>query len=285
MQSEVILAYRGPDVENHSISLDDLLPSIQGFYSSLKTINNYYGYSQQIELRLEKVEEGSVKLKLKALWHDATPDARLTNITNLSVPVIATIVGALVNVVFLKKHLQGSPVSNVEYSGDNLTVYNINNSPITVSQDTYELSQDEKLTKNLNRYVKTLSENKIKETSFELIDEENVVTEATISSEEKIAFTEISTEISLTKNVSLRGRFITLNKQRNTGSFQPEGSNSVRYKFISDSPESMYYDFAYNGVVEVTGLAKYDSEEKMVSIEIYSVEKLQEELFEISNQE
>ena len=278
MESGVTLTYLGPNVDDHTIALDDLLPSIKGFYSSLKIINNYLGYEEQIELRLENIADGSVVLKLKAIWKDASPDARLAALTTLAVPVITVVSSQLINVITFKKHLQGLPINKVEYSSDNVVVYNINNSPITISPKTFELAQDENLTKSLSKYVQPLNENRIDETTFVVVNKDEVVNEATISADEKFSFSEVDESITKTEQVKIKGQLLSLNKQRNTGSFLPEGGGSVRYKLATDSPQTMYYDFAYNGVVEVTGLAKFNSEEKMVSVEIFKVDKLQQEL-------
>lgn len=278
MQSQIVLTYRGPNVDDHTISLDDLLVSVQGFYSSIKLIRDYHGFEQDLEIRLENLEDGSVKLKLKAIWNDASPNARLAALTTVAVPLITIIGSQLTEVISLKKHLQGLPANNVEYHGQNVTVYNINNSSMDVSPEVLDLATDEKISKSLNRYVRPLQENRIEETKFEFIDEDESVKESSISAEEKNSFTEIDKEITKTEQVTLIGKLVSLNKERNTGSFSPQSGSSIRYKFAADSPESMYYDFAYNGTVQVTGLAKFNNEDKITSIEIYSVEKLQQEL-------
>jgi len=55
MSNTVTISYIGPDVDDHSISLGDLIPSLQGFYEAVRIIATDKELDGTYEIRLEAI--------------------------------------------------------------------------------------------------------------------------------------------------------------------------------------------------------------------------------------
>ena len=73
----------------------------------------------------------------------------------------------------------------------------------------------------------------------------------------------------------LVGNFVSLNKERNNGTFKLNNGKNVRYRYVGGSPERMHVDFSYDGPVRVKCVATLDQNLEVQYLDIKSAERLQ----------
>jgi hypothetical protein len=270
----VSLKYEGPDVNDGSMAINDIVPALQGFASAYEKIATFENLSHEHRLRVAGLTKSSAELHITVLeWvaNNATP---LTVLGGFA----STVVGLIIGVIKLKQHTQGkaSNVSAKASSDNHLTVNNHLKVSLEVNPKEYDIFSSELINTDLSRMVRPLHEKRIDDLVLALPD---LNYSAMIRAGEKDIFDVEHRTITTTKEIWLEGFLDSLSKSRNRGTFYLKGGRSVSYKLASDNPADLYIDFAYNGPVKVRCLAHLNENLEPVLIEISEIQKLQRNLF------
>ncbi|HTP90047.1 MAG TPA: hypothetical protein VMJ34_24040 [Bryobacteraceae bacterium] len=95
---EIVLRYTGPEVDDGTMSLDDLVPVLQGVASGYGKVAALRGITGQHKLRLTAIRPGSANLILD-VWNmvsdNATPINAATKIALAAMGIISTVIAVM----------------------------------------------------------------------------------------------------------------------------------------------------------------------------------------------
>ena len=199
----------------------------------------------------------------------------------VATPIAALIVTTILKLVELKKATKGKPPASVSIDGNNNTVIITtvaDNTKIVVPREVYELYQSKALDGDLSKIVAPLAEGKVEAVSLSAHDASGPIAPVVITSSEKGFFRGEEIAAATSKPVELEGRFISLNKESNRGTFKMQNGAKVKYHFSGEDPIKMHSDFAYKGPVRVECIATFDNNLELKGLDIKTVAKLQPDL-------
>ena len=107
---EIVLEYAGPDVDDGAMSLDDLVPVLQGLAGAYGKVSGSHGLNVQHRLRLTAIKPGSAKLVLD-VWDIVGRNAGQLQVVGALVAAALSILGIIIAVIQLKKHTKNEPYS------------------------------------------------------------------------------------------------------------------------------------------------------------------------------
>ena len=162
---EIHLKYEGPDVDNGTMALQDVIPVLQGFsgaYASLATIENP---DVTHRIKLSAIRQGSADIVLEVFqWIADNPEPVAAGLTALAFPIVKKIF----DVIKIKMHV-GADLSKEHISAENsILVSNSNNVEIVVPLGSYELYKNGKLNRDLERLTRPLEEGRIDSAELEV---------------------------------------------------------------------------------------------------------------------
>lgn len=281
--TRITLNYDGPDVDNGSMPIDDILLALQGFSSAYAKIVKHKGLQEQHQLRLVGLEKGSCNLVI-----DAIEFARQgIEITEQLLPsigvgggVVITVVKLLLNLIKLTKHTEGKDYS-VKVNGDNneVTVNNFNNVTIQVPVEVLGMYKTKLVSSDLNKIAEPLSKGKIDSTKLLVKDPSDNIFEENISFDEKKYFDVENIEITTTKEIWLEGIINALTKSTNNGKFILTNGDHVPFHMCMERPQDYYHFFSFKGYVRVKCIAHLDESLKTTRLDIYDIQETQINLF------
>lgn len=288
--TQITLVYHGQQQEDHSISLQDLLPSLRGYYGLVQKAAHAHGIESGYEIRLYAVTEGSIRIQLRAVASAVQNHAKQitwTAATATQLLMLPTALKDTVELINTKKHLQGSEPIAVQQVTHNNTwnITNLYGETKNVSDVSYQLLEDKDAQRNLTQYVQPLHEQNI--TNQEVIIESEIQSESSASAQvnfvEKNYFVEIERTQNTSKYETLTGYIQSLNKERKSGTFNIGSKNGkgIHYSLESESIQDLYYESAYDGLVTVHGLVTYDSLGELQSIRIQKIHRVDQPLFPV----
>jgi hypothetical protein len=271
----ITLKYRGPSVDDGTMPIEDVVEALEGFAGAYGKLATRIDPEGEHQLRIAAVKAGSFELVILAwiaVMHTAS-----TNLESLK-PVTDSakwIFGVLKNVIRAKKHVRSKPY-DVSVSGDNNTVvlFNADRAQLAVPPQVLEILRSKLIDSDLNKIAAPVGRERIDAADLSANDGEEAVS---ITTEERESFSSESAGISQI-DTEIVGIFVSLNKERNNGSFKLGNGRNVRYRYVGDSPEKMHVDFAHKGPVRIRGTATLDENLEVSYLDIKSIERLQRDL-------
>jgi hypothetical protein len=276
----VSLRYSGPEVEDGTMPIGDAVHALQGFAGAYSKIAALYDPTVQHQLRISTIREGSWDAII-VVW--AVLAQNSAQLQALGVVTIGArwIANTLFSAIKAKLHTAGQPYS-VTINGDNNNV-NVTNhigTVLVVDRPTYDLFITEEIDSDLSKIAAPLEAGRIDSVEMTASDEriDNAAT-ATINSHDKPIFSSLKEQTTTSKETDVEGRFISLNKDSNRGTFELAGGKHVRYRYKGEDAFTMHADFAYRGMVRVRCVASFDDNLEVIALEIKAVQRLQRSLF------
>jgi hypothetical protein len=251
-----------------------IVDALTGFSRAYIKLVSYKNSEYQHEVRIVGIKKGSAIFNLQVF---ATQEHALAGIEHASAAA-AAIVGAIAGVIHLTKHLKGKEGKGKPAHGG-ITVENSENVSIVVSTDIYTIYQEGIIRQDLNRLSAPLKLGEIDNVSLSAGSKGELV-EADIQSGERGYFEYETKEVTTTKEIEIIGRIISLNKERNGGSFRLQDGVRIGYHLKSDSPEMMYSHLLHKGLVRVKCMAHLDENLQTTHIDIMHIQNLQPGLFQ-----
>jgi hypothetical protein len=275
----LVLRYDGPDVDDGSMSIEDVVPVLQGFAGAYGKIAAEAGVGGQHRIRITGVQPGSAKLILEvwdALGKMADP---LTSISLLTAGA-ASIVGTIVGVIKLKRHLKGKPFKERITGEGTVSVTNIENVTINMPINIYNIYKSKLIDQDLAKIVRPLKPGQINSAEISAQQPDGSFIQERISATERELFeTEIVT-VTTTKTTWLVGQLTSLNKPTESGYLILTDGTRVFYHYAGENVGKLHSIFGtYEGPVKVFATANMDENLKVVQLEILDIEKMQGELF------
>ena len=284
-ETQVTLRYLGPDVDDGSIGVDDLLSALNGFSSAFYKVAERTDLDQQQRIKVTGITQSSANIHLAIIAFAKAHEALIG--TTVSGAVIAgardsltegvkrftsSVIEKIVGTAKAKKHTQGGDFSVGEVSGDHNRVLIINNLNVAlpVERAVLDLLQDGTIDSELDKLTAPLREDAIN--SFELRQGTDRPPDLRLDSSDRPYFSRPrQTRTTTTQETELVGTLNTVSKSSNSGIFISDSGKRIRYKFSGDDLSQLYYRFAHLGPVRVVCIAKLDQNLDVVSIEISDI--------------
>jgi hypothetical protein len=276
-ETKVTLRYLGPDVDDGSIGVDDLLSALNGFSSAFYKVAERVDLDSQQRIKVTGISQSSANIHLAILDftqnHPKEAAAIGGAVVYVGKKLVDLVMSRISDVAKAKKHIQGGKYS-VAQTGDNNRSIIINNLNVglPVSKEVMELLRDGTIDADLEKLTSPLREEAID--GFEMRRDDEEIADLTLSVTDKPYFTKPRRAKTETKSVVMIGTLTSINKRNNSGIFVTESGRKIRYKITSDSenlPE-LYRKFAHLGLVRVDCIAKLDENLDVISIDISNIE-------------
>jgi hypothetical protein len=267
------LRYVGSEVEDGTMSLDEVVLALKGFAGAYGKIADHLIPSSSHELRVSAVEKGSIDLSILA-WIGANADT----VTGLKTVGSAAkyVFSILGNVIGAKKHIKSKPYSiAIEGSGNTVLVVNADGAKFEIPKEVVEILAVKLVDADLSKIASPLRP-EITDAELTATDEQGSL-EASIASEDRNSFV-IGTSSETFQNVTITGKLMSNSKETQRGMFAKGDGSRVPYRYIGDSPLVFQSTYAHPGVVRISGIAYFDENLVLKHLDITSASKIQGEL-------
>jgi hypothetical protein len=195
---ELSLTYSGPEVDDGTMSLDDLVPVLQGVASSYGKVAARQGIIGQHKLRLTAIRPGSARLILDVWSMIAQNPAAVESATHI-VETAMAVLGMIIAVIKLKKHVHKKPYSTkIDGTTGQIAIVNSEQVSITATVQIFNLFKEGILDPDLAKIAKPLEAGKVTSGTVEAIAFEQKLS-ATIDESEKPLFEVIEGAVTSTK--------------------------------------------------------------------------------------
>jgi hypothetical protein len=272
----ISLRYRGTDVDGGTMPIDDVVDALQGFSGAYSSIAARISPDVTHQLRVTGIDTHSFDLFIVAamfLSQHANQIETMSTIYNVSKKVFSIIA----DVIRLKKHTKNGKF-DIRFEGDNntLLIINAEGSELAVPPQAFEAFKDKLIDASLNKVAEPLDGERVKAVELSAGDkpEESIA----IGSEEREYFRHESVTTTLTRDAEIQGVLISLNKERNRGSFRLKNNRLVPYRYVGTEPDRFHADFGRDGLVVVQASAEPDDNLEPLRLEIKSVRPIQPKL-------
>lgn len=280
-QIEIELKYTGPDVELGTMSIEDMVPALQGFSSAYGKIASEGDLSVTHSLRITGVGKGSFHILIEIatfVQNNADQVALIANATQIAsfggIGAVA-VVKTMMHVVSLVKHTQKLPYEEtINANNQSIVITNSKNVTLEVPISVYNIFKNGTIQQDLSKIVQPLENGKIDSTTLVAKINKEILSQE-VSLEEKKFFEVEEIVVTETKEMWLQGMLNSLTKTTNRGFFLLSDGSRVSYKLATKSPEDMYPYFIHKGLVKVRCKAHLDENLKPAQIEIYEIQPLQ----------
>ena len=275
---KITLSYDGPSAVDGTMAVSDVLSALQGFSGAYGKISSRLTPNTEHRLRVSAVEKSSFDVLLISIaFLGLQPNQQ--QLVELAVGAGKRVVSAIIWLIGAKKHIKGKPYSiNVEGDNNNVVLINADNAKFDIPRELLEIFQDKIVDADLQRITSPLRRNEIDSAKITADDVEGEIT-VEISQSDKEYFESVSTETATTsKGIQVEGYLVSLNKERNRGTFRLQDGTSVPYEYQGPDPYQFHGEFARRGSIRVTGDTEFDQNLRPSRIIINSVEHLQPQL-------
>ena len=191
-----------------------------------------------------------------------------------------SIVKKIIGVIKAKRHIKREPFRESISSGNKISIKNCENVTLEVSLDVYEVYKSGTIDKDLDKLTSPLVEGHIDSAEIEAQSIDGEVLRERITVNDRPYFETGDLAITSTKETWLYARLNSLTKSTNSGWLHLTDGTRVFYKYVGDDKQQFHKIFGtYDGLVYVQCTAKMDENLKVVSLDVFKMERTQKDLF------
>lgn len=275
---QIGLRYSGPTVDSGTMPIDEVVEALQGFSGAYSKIAARYSPESEHQLKVAALERGSFDIKViaSAVLMSTTYADQLKAVDTVT-NAAKFVWDILFDVFRTKKHVKdGHHNVVVSGNGNTVVVVNAQGSSLHISPQAFEVFKDKLIDADCKKIVDPLEEGRV--TAAELIEAEEgergqVVT---VNVDERDYFVGSTTVTS--KPAELIGKFLSLNIERNTGTFRLGDQTTVRYRYVGKHKELFHAEFSRGQLVKVSCVAEFDDNLKPSNLKIERVHTVQRTL-------
>lgn len=279
------LEYKGKDVDDGTMSLEDLVPVIQGFSSAYGKIAAEVDPRARHRLRIVAVRQGSFDLVLdvwRILGENVDP---LTSAGIITGAAAAGITGAvkvvqwIVGVIRVKRHVRRRPYKERVSADNKIIVTNADGLTIEIPLEVFELFKKASIDADIAKMVRPLVPGRIDSAEIRAETTAGEVFSETITADEKPIFDTAEVLVTSTKDAALVAHLNSLTKSTNSGYLYLVDGTRVFYEYVGPDAMRLHEIFSYDGPVKIQAVAHLDDSLRPSKIEISHIEKAQMDLF------
>ena len=277
-QVEVHLRYEGPDVVDGTISLQDIIPALQGFSGAYRKLASTDDPDSTHLIRIATVRQGSADIVLE-IWKSLGENADQIVALGVLTSSVFLICEKLARVIQLKRHVQGQPFEESISANNSIVITNSENVTIEAPPSVHEFFKNGKLNKDLDRLTSPLVEGRIDAAEIEARSEYGNVVRERIKVEERTYFENV--EVTSTREMKLVVRLNSLTKTTNSGFLYLNDGKRVSYRYLGEDHQQLHLIFgAHSGPVQVRCKARMNENLDVLSLDVFEIERLQGGLFD-----
>ena len=278
-QIDIHLRYEGPDVDDGTMSLQDAVPVLQGLASAYGKLAATSDPHSTHRLRITGVKPGSVVFSID-VWTFLDQNAGVIQAAGVIGTVAAAIIGRIIWLVRAKKHVKNEPFrEQIGRVNNTIIITNSQNVTLEMPLEVYELFKAGTLDTDLNKIVSPLSAGKIDAAELEARTPDGVVLRERIEAAERPYFETTNTVTTTTKPTWFTVRLNSVTKSTNRGFVYLLDGTRASYAYVGNDAMKLYTLVAHDGPIRVYCAAQMDENLKVISLDIYDLEKVQRELF------
>lgn len=275
---EIHLRYEGPDVADGTMSLQDIIPALQGFSGAYSKLAATDEPDSTHRVRISAVRQGSADIVLE-IWKSLGDNADQIMALGVLTSSVFLIFEKLANVIQLKRHVKGRPFEESISAKNSIVVTNSENVNIEVSPSIHELFKSGRLNKDLDQITSPLVEGRIDATEIEARMEDGNVLRERITVEERQYFENV--EVTITREMKLVVRLNSLTKTTNSGFLYLKDGKRVSYRYLGEDHQQLHFIFGvHSGPVQVRCKARMNENLDVLSLDIFEIERMQSGLFD-----
>jgi hypothetical protein len=270
----ISLRYRGRGVDDGTMPIEDVAEALDGFSGAYGKIASQISPETTYILRVTGVRTQSFDLLIAASialsqYGDQFKAAELV------IDAAKHIFTLLSDVIKVKKHVKGHPYTlSVKGDHNTVTVINADKVEFATTQAAVEVLKAKTIDSDLNKIAEPLQMGTVDAVEVKAEDGAGKI-ETTITSEEREYFRPTPSE-ALTKDAEVVGTFVSLNKERNRGSFRLKNNRRVPYRYVGENREDFHEIFGvYEGPVRAWATAEFNENLEPTRLDIKTVEPLQ----------
>lgn len=280
---EIHLVYEGPDVDSGSMSIEDIIPVLQGFSSAYGKIALSDYPEANHKLRITDVRPGSADIVLQ-VWDFLGSNTDAIGSSGLLATGAYFIVKKIMKVIGLKRHVKKQPYKENINATNSIIVTNAENVNIEVPLEILELFKGGNLDGDMNKIVRPLEEGRIDTASISAIAPNHERVEEKISAHERPYFDVEETTVTMTTETWFPAKLNSLTKSTSSGWLHLSDGTRVFYKYTGGDVVKLMKAFTYAGPVKILCVAHMDPNLKVNRVEISDLEIVQGELFPLDEQ-
>lgn len=273
---KIKLKYAGPDVDDGSMSVEDIVPALQGFSSSYGKVASTQNIDFQHKMRITGVGKGSFDILLEVSNKLSEVGPLLNNLPEVALGTL--ILKKIVGVIKIKKHTEKkSYTEKINAKGKTVVINNFKNVKLEIPLDVFQLFKSDALEQDLSKITQPLQDGQIDSTEINVIGQKEKIYEK-ISLKEKPFFDVDEVIVAKTQKMTLTGILNSLTKTTNKGTFYLNDGTRVTYRLAGKKPEILYPFFIHKGPVRIECIAHLDENLKPSLLDIYKIEAMQTDL-------
>lgn len=253
------------DGQQHQVDAQILISSLIHTTTVIHELNKYYYTGKKIEIKVKALEKGSFLVHIELI--ETALESLKTLLTKDNLLFASGIIGGLVGLIEIKKHLKGKKAKEITQDGSKTIIININNNILNISSDIYKIYETNVIVND------ALSQN------FDSLDNDPAITAFEITDKRENPFVRV--EKSDFKDMTLKSEQIDENRKH---IIEMTRLNIVRVSF----EENLKWDFYYRGnkisakIDDPNFYALIDKEESFAKGDILEVELQINQIFEES---
>jgi len=270
---EVELRYRGPLVDDGTMSLDDVVKALQAFAGAYGKAADTLLSGTTHELLVSAVEVGSFRLVIQAFLHNPAVSDGLKAVGGATAKWVFD---KIKEAIQAKKHLKGAPVKP-DIRDNKIVLVAMDGGTLNVTPEALRLLEERTVDADLKNLLEPLSEGFVDGLDLTAKDENGERDEESIEYAQKAYFANDGDTVER-REVTLVGTLVSASKESLRGTFKLQNGTKVPYHYVGQDKVSLHGDYAYNGPLRVTGMGKFDASAVLLSIDITDAVRLQQRL-------
>lgn len=280
---EIHLKYEGPDVENGTMALQDVIPALQGFSGAYARSLGTENAGLTHRIRFSDIRQGSADIVLEIdqwLTDNSETIAAIAGLTLIGRTIAYPIAKRILEVIQIKAHV-GADVPKERISVQNkIAISNSNNVTIDVSPEAHNLYNQKTLDNDLEKLTRPVKDGRINSAEFEVQAENQETIRQRITSHDRRHFEIKDTEISTSEERELVATLNSLTKSTNSGWLRLSNGERLFYRYIGENQIELHSIFGnYNGPVKIRCRELLDEDSVVKSLEILAIDRMQLEMF------
>ena len=277
---EVQLRFEGPDVDDGTMSLGDIVPVLQGFAGAYAKLAETDHPEATHRVKITAVRQGSADIVLEVwrqLVQNAEQIAAFASAGGSAFGIIAT----LIKVIQIKRHVQDQPFQQHITANNSVVIVSSGNSSLEIPSQVYDLFKEGRLNKELELLTRPLKNEGIYTADVEATAADGEVLRERITAEERPYFEIEDLVVTSTRKTQRIVTLISAHKGTNNGSLFLTNGKRASYSYKGDDHPRLHRIFGtVDGPVKVHCTEKSDEDGEVVSLDIYDIERLQPDLFD-----
>jgi len=212
------------DGQQHQVNAQVLISSLIHTTTVIQELNKHFNTGKKIEIKVKALEKGSFLVHIELL--ETAFDALKNLLTKDNLLFASAIIGGLVGLIEIKKHLRGKKPKKVNIEGSTTIIINENNNILNISSEIYTI------------YETNIVINDALSQNFDVLDNDPAITAFEITDKKENPY--IRVERTDFKDLTLKSDLIDENKKQ---IIELSRLNIVRLSF----EENLKWDFYYRG--------------------------------------